>query len=433
MNDAPIRDTVDRQRSIVFISIVVFVCAASLLAGYALKACPSAVERTRLGFACHTDITALYGARGIDDGIFPYVEGRLVGDLENGRLSGYDLKLVDGANEYPVLTGLFMWAMGSLAGDTGQYLLASAAFLSIAVMATAALLGAIVGWRSLLWSASPVLVLFAFHNWDVLAVAVTMLGVAAWWRRHPALAAVAFGVGGALKLYPLLLVVPLVLDRWHRRDRRGALLDACAASGTFAVANVPIMILGFEGWLVTYRFHSLRPPNYDSLWGVGPLYDLGPGAINVLSTALFLVTAALVLVLGGRRATREGPYPFIQVSAALVAAFLLWGKVHSPQYALWLLPFFALVRIRAVWWIAYVVDAVVLYFGVFVLGTLSVRALEIVVPAAVYIRAGLLLAMVFVFLRGWDATHPTMDGRASPRPAADTQAIAARADVETSA
>lgn len=41
------------------IAIVLLVCAAALLAGYVLKACPAVFERNRFGFACHTDVTAL--------------------------------------------------------------------------------------------------------------------------------------------------------------------------------------------------------------------------------------------------------------------------------------------------------------------------------------------------------------------------------------
>ena len=49
----------------------------------------------------------------------------------------------------------------------------------------------------------------------------------------------------------------------------------------------------------------------------------------------------------------------------MLLAFVLLGKVFSPQYALWLLPFFALVRLRWGWWAAFVAVDVTLYFGLF--------------------------------------------------------------------
>ena len=48
-----------------------------------------------------------------------------------------------------------------------------------------------------------------------------------------------------------------------------------------------------------------------------------------------------------------------------MAAFLLWNKVHSPQYTLWLLPFFVLIRVNVLWWIGYAIADLMVYVGVF--------------------------------------------------------------------
>jgi uncharacterized membrane protein len=387
-----------------------------LIAGYVLKSCPGWFDR-ELPAACHTDITALYTARGIDRHVVPYIDGRLEGHREAGELTGYDLRLEDGANEYPVLTGLFMWATGFLAEDTGRYLQVSAALLGAAAVATAWLLGGLVGRRALLWAASPALGLFAFHNWDVLAVAAAMAGIWAWARRRAVTSAVWFGLGGALKSYPLLFLVPLALERWRVAGRRGAVVSAGVGALAFVMVNLPVLIASPEGWAITYRFHTLRPPNYDSLWGVGDLYDLGPGVINALSTALLVGSSLVVLWVAARRADRDGRYPFVQACAALLAVSLLWGKVHSPQYALWILLFFALLDVRLRWWLAYMIDVVVLYVAIFGLGTFSVRALEIATSAGVYFRAALLLALIPIFLRSdtsFDVVQPLR--RASGEP-----------------
>ena len=62
---------------------------------------------------------------------------------------------------------------------------------------------------------------------------------------------------------------------------------------------------------------------------------------------------------------RTGRYPWLQVSAALLASFLLFNKVYSPQYVLWLLPFFVLLRIRWGWWVSYLAVDLLLYVGLF--------------------------------------------------------------------
>jgi hypothetical protein len=65
------------------------------------------------------------------------------------------------------------------------------------------------------------------------------------------------------------------------------------------------------------------------------------------------------------RARSDGHFPFLQVSGAMLAAFLLWNKVHSPQYALWILPFFVLLEVSLGWWLAYAVADLMVYVGIF--------------------------------------------------------------------
>jgi len=79
----------------------VLVLAVSVLflgAGYALKAqCLAGFGGREYSHLCYNDIQPLYGIRGVAENIFPYVNGQLAGS-----------ELLNGAIEYPVLTGLFM-------------------------------------------------------------------------------------------------------------------------------------------------------------------------------------------------------------------------------------------------------------------------------------------------------------------------------------
>jgi hypothetical protein len=53
----------------------------------------------------------------------------------------------------------------------------------------------------------------------------------------------------------------------------------------------------------------------------------------------------------------------VQVSAVMLTTFLLWNKVDSLQYALWVVPFFALLKVRPGWWVAFVTADFTLYWG----------------------------------------------------------------------
>jgi len=113
--------------------------------------------------------------------------------------------------------------------------------------------------------------------------------------------------------------------------------------------------------------------------------------VNLVSGALFVIGAAVVLAIEFRR---ERPRPYA-VSFALLLWFLVTAKVFSPQYALWVLPFFALLRMP--WWsyVAFAVTDAAVWFAVsgYFLGgsaTYRLRILEITVWA----RYAVLLALI---------------------------------------
>ena len=77
-----------------------------------------------------------------------------------------------------------------------------------------------------------------------------------------------------------------------------------------------------------------------------------------------------MLLVGWRRKEIEGEFPLISVSLGILAIFLLVSKVHSPQYALWLVPLLAMLNIP---W-RYVLFYFVADLGVFVSGFLRCDA-----------------------------------------------------------
>src|SRR5207237_8445868 len=129
---------------------------------------------------------------------------------------------------------------------------------------------------------------------------------------------------------------------------------------------------------------------------------------------------------GWWRARREGVFPFVQVCAAMLFAFVLLGKVFSPQYALWLLPFFALVRVRWWWWSAFVAADLVLYFSLFrwfydfIYRHVDFGLAKQALIVGIWGRAALVALLYVVFLAAKSAAiperghegHPHVRGRA---------------------
>ena len=397
---------------------VLVASALFLLFGYVFKAsCIDDFPADAFRTTCYNDLQPLYGERlfGPDgERVFPYINAVAVDADGNG---GYDLGTIsNGAIEYPVLTGVFMYFSGLPADDPGSFLRWSALLMAPFGMLTAYLLAKMTAWRALLWAMAPAIVLYAFHNWDLLVVAAAVAGFYLWSKGQPIWASVLFGIGGAFKLYPIFFLAPLALELWVKGEKRDAIRSALAGGGTLLAINLPFMIANFDGWKITYSFHEQRGPNYDTIWCTirdnclsEPFWN--PSTLNTITGVLTGVFFLAALGWGWRRAQKEGVYPFIPVCGALLAAFLLWNKVHSPQYTLWLLPFFVLIRVNILWWVGYAIADLLVYVGVFrwfysFAGENSFPALGMM-EIGIWARALLLLALFVVFLLS-KAAHETV-------------------------
>jgi uncharacterized membrane protein len=383
------------------VGVVLAVCSVTLALAYVQKDPAILLGQHPSSFvslATYTDIIGLYHPRLIDQGVFPYVHGY----LHHGQPAG-------GAIEYPVLTGLFMWLVGTLTSGASEYFRVSVLLLFPFGLLVAFLLTRMAGWRALLWAAAPALALYAFVNWELLVVSAAVAGLWLWWRGRAVWAGVAFGIGAALKVFPILFLVPLAIERWTAGNRRVAARSAGAGLGVFALVNLPFVVAGPRGWFATYQYQSLRGANYDSVWRLG-VPHLSPADLNLVSGVL---TAAFLALALAYAAKRTGGYPFVQVCGAMTAAVLLFSKVHSSQYALWILPFLALLDVPLAWWAAYALADLTRFVGTLIQGDHPTVANDLM-TAGVWARAGLLLALFAVFLRAPTA-EPMPGARGAPR------------------
>ena len=315
-------------------------------------------QYTRL---CYTDVVALWGSEGLDKGKQPYL---------------------DHAVGYPVLLGAAM-QLGALGGRTGQPSRLTAAgysqdgraarfFDTTALLLAAAALAAVActaltagrrPWDAALVAVAPALVLHAYTNWDLLAVAAAAGGLLAWSRRRPALAGLLLGLGIAAKLYPALLLLAL-LPLCVRAGRMSAWVRAgAAATATVLAVYLPVYLTagygttpavsGPSAWSLLWRgdgFAALAPHHGAAANAVTAFFaynsqrtadwDSLPFALQYLSEGHTLTPLGLRLVLllaaaavvGGlalmlRRRPRMLSAVLITGSAALIALGFVVGPV----------------------------------------------------------------------------------------------------------
>ncbi|WP_200212137.1 glycosyltransferase family 87 protein [Micromonospora coerulea] len=385
------------------------------------------VQYTRM---CYTDVLALYYAEGLNEGKVPYADHPV---------------------EYPVLTGYFMGALGlpvhALGADDpginqGQW------FYNLNALVLSALAVATVGvilalrrrrpWDAALFALAPALLLTTTVNWDFLAIGLAAFGLAAWAKRRPGgdgplwrvlrpvLAGVLLGLAGAAKMWPLFLFWPILVLALRAARLRAALTAIAAGAVVLITVNLPVALPYRENWSRFFELNTTRPIDWGTLWYIGRYLDgkvspptpgnLGPfewlnvhiPTLNALSYLLFglacLGVAALALL--APRRPRLAPLAFL-----VVAAFLIFSKVWSQQFVLWLLPLAVLARPRWGAFLAWQV-AEVCYFAAFYGELLGAATSRPVFPEGVFVLAASLRLITVAVLCGFvirDILHPEHD------------------------
>jgi hypothetical protein len=208
---------------------------------------------------------------------------------------------------------------------------------------------------------------------DPLAVALTVLGVWFFARQRSPWAGLALGLGAALKLIPIVLVVPamVLIGSWKPRLRLALIAGAVLACTLvpFALANSDMFMSPFRwqtgrpAWESWYAFanwlvgtpHEYTSPAFEDLglvhafgwvfWGItpplssllSPVQASAPRWDNVVSVVGTLVSLAAVL-----SAKSSGPKAMIRWSMYALAVTFFWSIGWSPQYELYIVPLAAL-------------------------------------------------------------------------------------------
>lgn len=428
---APPAEAARRRRGAqLMLVVLVLLTGVTLLLGYANKARCVGPGFTAQGRSepdyevridrdvCYSDIQYLWLGRDIDQHVFPYIHGGMTSD---GHLTG-------GAVEYPVLTGLLMWAGAIFAHNDGEYLFCSALLLAPFGLVTGWMLGRLARWRALVWAIGPPLVLYAFHNWELPVVACAVAAVYALHGRRTqtslltrsTVASVLLALGFAFKLYPGLFVAPLALyvltaSRPGLLYWWGAVRVCLAAVATVVLVNLPFALLGYRGWQASFAFQAMRKVDLTTnsiwFWAFRPDSEPDDAAfqhwVGWLSPILVVAAFVVAMAVGWWRWRRDGVYPWLGVSAAMLCGFLLLHKVHSPQYTLWLVPFFVLLAVPWRWVVAYLIADIAMDVGVFRWfyqlqqghgGDISAGFAPQLMVVGVWGRAALLVVLFVVFL-----------------------------------
>ena len=343
--------------------ILIVLAAAGYLIGYLLDySCVAGgwASPDRYEQLCYSDIPALFGFRGFAEGYLPYIQT---------PPGGQPL-------EYPVLTGIFMWIASIVSTPIANVLgvdptvaffdvnvIGLVPFLLVAVIATA-LTVRHRPWDAAMVALAPTMILGATINWDLIPIALTALAMLAWSRNRPGWAGVALGLAIAAKFYPVLLLGAFAILALRTAKWRPSITLLVSTVAAWVLVNIPFAIANTEGWWYFYSFNSQRGVDFGSIWYAASVLGfpaVPADALNTVATGTFLLLFAGIAVLS--LTTKRRPR-LAQVAFLVIAAFVLSGKVYSPQYVLWLVPLAVMARPRWRDFLIWQVGEIVYFFAI---------------------------------------------------------------------
>jgi uncharacterized membrane protein len=329
--------------------------------GRALK--PWLTSVALFALACAPGWVGLYGGRGIGDmylfrmyahrmerGLWPY----------HGFFFDWPPGTVPPVLAPAVLPGPYYVAFHVLAFLYGALML-------WAVAATLALLGA---RSSRIYAGTAVAAVAPFalgaitiDSTDLWPAMFLALGLAALVAGRDRLGFGLIGFAVVAKVYAIV-VLPLALYRvWRREGRAEALRCLAVAAAVIVVVALPFAVVGPTGLGFTIKSQLVRGLQMESLGAsvlmaldhlgvysahvvVGQPYSLDVGggvakAVGFLST--LLTVAAILWVYDRYRRGGDDAQRFVNACVAAVCAYVVFNKVLSPQYIVWLIPLVPLV------------------------------------------------------------------------------------------
>lgn len=211
-----------------------------------------------------------------------------------------------------------------------------------------------------------------FERFDLAPGVLTLLALVLFANRSDRLAWLVLGLGVALKLWPVIVAPLFTIVALQRRTPRQLLTDG----GFFVVASIAPAAIVTRGDLSSmttfFNYHLTRGLEIEALasslllpWQMftggalrwipshGSIEIAGSLARRLASLSLPLTGLALLatytVAWRSHKETRDPAREFdwlVRFAMAVTLAFMLAGKVLSPQFLLWLVPTAALVRDR---------------------------------------------------------------------------------------
>jgi hypothetical protein len=302
-----------RTRALFALAIV-----AALLSFTKFSHCQSSTWATPDQYihACYSDLPSLFGERGMVDNTWPYAS---------------DTNSV----EYPVLTGLVMYATSFVAHTPISYFNFNAFLLALLFIGLVFIVYRIKPEFTYLLPLAPAMIASLYINWDLWAIATMMLAIYWFDRKAYLYSSIAIAVSISTKFLPVFLLLPILFILWRSNQIRELVKYAITTVAIWLAINLPFALTTPTGWWRFYKLNMEREADWGSLWLAFSQLGLGLANLNYLAILLLLIglTSFVIFLFEVKNTPTLASVAFIVLAIVMIAS-----KVYSPQYVLWLTP-----------------------------------------------------------------------------------------------
>lgn len=266
--------------------------------------------------ACYSDLPSLFGERGMVDNTWPYASDT-------------------NAVEYPVLTGLVMYATSFVAHSPISYFNFNAFLLALLFIALVYIVYRIKPEFTYLLPLAPAMIASLYINWDLWAIATMMLAIYCFDRKQYLYSSLALAVSISTKFLPVFLLLPILFILWRSNQMRELVKYALTTTALWLAINLPFALTTPNGWWRFYKLNMEREADWGSLWLAFSQLGLGLANLNYLAILLLLIglTSFVIFLFELKNTPTLASVAFILLAIVMIAS-----KVYSPQYVLWLTP-----------------------------------------------------------------------------------------------
>jgi len=270
--------------------------------------------------ACYSDLPALFGTRGLDNNAWPYASD-------------------ENSVEYPVLTGMVMYATSFIANSPVSYFNLNIFFLVLLFLATVLVVRKIRPEFAYLVPVAPAMIASLYINWDLWAIATMMLAIYWFDRKQYTNSALIMAISISTKFLPIFLLIPIGFILWRDSKVKELIKYGAVVAGTWIAINAPFALTTPTGWWRFYKLNLERGPDWGSIWLAFQQLGINFTNLNYLSILLLLISLTSIAIL-----LFELKYTptLASVSFLVLASVMVASKVYSPQYVLWLTPLAAI-------------------------------------------------------------------------------------------